>query len=133
MFPTDVLGTAFHVIDHDGTPINQNVVAMTTDYETTIKLNTEQVLQKRDFYDEGGFIGPLIATKPVVIYSSNENGAFVAQMPPIESLGMQYYIPAIDLVTVGATGKLLVTSVEDSTYVIVKGAYDEVTIYIVGR
>jgi len=48
----------------------------------------------------------------------------LTHIPPIETLGHHFYVPAIDLVGVGASGLLTITSTHDSTVVTVRGDFD---------
>ena len=87
------------------------------------------VLHAYKYSLQPGFTGMTSLTKPAAIFSGHTAGDFITQMPPVDTLGKTHYIPAIDLTVLDAIGGVIVTSTEDSTYVIIKSAYDQVRLY----
>lgn len=82
----------------------------------------------RDTLTENNIMGRISLTKPVAIFSSASNAKVMTQMPPLETLGTKHYIPAIDLTALGANGSIIATTTEDSTIIIIRGAYDKVSV-----
>ena len=97
--------------------------------DTTVTTHSITV-PKNNPHVEENLSGTVTASRPVVVFSRNGDGKTVTQMPPVETVGDMYYIPAIDLINLEATGQLKVTTTEDSTYVVIKGAYHEVCLFL---
>lgn len=56
------------------------------------------------------------------------------QMPPVETLGREHYIPGLNLTALSANAEVLVLATEDSTVVTIRGEYDQRdTLYLAGE
>ena len=122
VLPTDILGTRFMTVPHT----DHTVIFMTQGYDTEV-LSSDIEIPKYSLHKEQGFAGLASLTKPAAVFSVQTDEYFMKQIPPIEALNRIHYIPAFDWNSIGATSvQVIVTSTEDSTYIVIKGAYDQV-------
>ena len=63
---------------------------------------------------------------PFVIFTGVKEFGY-AQIPPKETLGKHFYIPAIDLESLNAEATITVITTEDSTYYKILGEYHQET------
>ena len=112
--------------NHTYVATNHTGYLMTQGYDVDINGG---VLHASKYSLQPGFTGMTSLTKPAAIFSGHTAGDYITQIPPVDTLGKTHYIPAIDLTVLDAIGGIIVTSTEDSTYVIIKGAYDQVRLY----
>lgn len=47
------------------------------------------------------------------------------QMPPVEALGKEHYIPGLNFTELSANAEVLVLATEDSTVLTIRGEYDQ--------
>ena len=132
VLPMDICGARYMIASHTDTNVanDHTGILMTQGYDVEVNGGDFQALKYR-LHKETGFTGISSLSKPAAIFSAHTAGDIITQMPPVETLGKTHYIPAIDLTILSATGLVIVTSTEDSTYVIIKGAYDQVRLYLV--
>ena len=105
---------------------DHTVIFMAQGYDTEV-LSSDIEILKYSLHKEPGFAGLASLTKPAAVFSVQTDELFVKQIPPIEALNRIHYIPAVDWNSIGATSvEIIVTSTEDSTYIVIKGAYDQV-------
>ena len=114
------------IVNHADSTALHTAIFMTMGRDIEIQDDTVIQIAKHSLHEEPGLVGAISLTKPAAVFSVQTNGDIITQMPPVETLGKTYYIPAIDLTSIGGDGTIIVVSTEDSTYVIIKGAYDQV-------
>ena len=115
-------------MNHAEASESHKAIFITTKYGTEFESTDQRFhITKQSLEEELGLVGHITLTKPAAVFSAASDGRTIIQMPPIETLGKTYYIPTINLTLLGATGMVIVTSTEDSTYVVIKGMYDQVS------
>ncbi|XP_045182188.2 uncharacterized protein LOC123540926 [Mercenaria mercenaria] len=75
-------------------------------------------------YDALGTSHLVKSDRPLAIYCGTLIDTHL-QLPPVETLGKQFYIPAIALTTLTADATVVVLTTEDSTIVTIRGDYDQ--------
>ena len=134
VLPTDILGPTFSTTSYNDAAIDHKSVFMTMGHEVNIKATDEAEFNilENTLHERASIYGSITASSPVAVFTRQNAGKIWSQIPPVETLGSLYYVPPIDLTLLGTTGQLKVTATEDSTYVVIKGTYDEVCLIMRG-